>query len=72
VGLVSTKLLARGRALYVICDMPDYLGRLLFPNDRGAARRRKVHFLWITLLLGVAASALVGYMLYWIATSDRF
>jgi hypothetical protein len=52
--------------------MPDYLGRMLFPNDRGAARERKMRFLWITLVLGLAASALVGYMFIWAFNSGRF
>ena len=52
--------------------MPDYLGKLLFPGDRGAARERKIRFFWLTLVLGLGASALVGYMLYWACNSGRF
>jgi hypothetical protein len=52
--------------------MRDYIGRLLFPHDRGAARRRKMRFLWITVLLGLAISVLVGYALFWAGNSSRF
>jgi hypothetical protein len=50
----------------------NYLSRLLFPNDRGAARQRKMRNLWITVLLGLTASVLIGYALYWAGHSDRF
>jgi len=49
-----------------------YLGKLLFPNDRGSARRRKMRIFWLTVVLGAAASALVGAMLYWAHYSGRF
>jgi high-affinity Fe2+/Pb2+ permease len=52
--------------------MPDYLRKLLFPHDRRATRERKMRILWVTLVLGAAASALVGYMFYWACYSGRF
>jgi len=68
----SRKLLARRQAVWLICAMRAYLGKLLFPNDRGSARRRKLRFLWIALVLGLAASALVGYVFIWAYNSGRF
>jgi hypothetical protein len=52
--------------------MPGHIGRLLFPNDRGAARGRKTQILCITLVLGLAASAFVGYLVFWAYSSGRF
>jgi hypothetical protein len=41
----------------------DALGRLLFPRLRSRARKKKMRALGWALLLGVAASGMLGYMI---------
>ncbi len=48
------------------------VGKLLFPNDKRSARRRKTRILFITLLGGLAASALIALAYIWAYQSGRF
>jgi hypothetical protein len=48
------------------------VSKLLFPNDKRAARRRKMRILYITILGGLAASALIALAFIWAYSSGRF
>ena len=48
------------------------VSKLLFPNDQGSARRRKMRILCLTVLGGLAASTLIALLLIWAHTSGRF
>jgi hypothetical protein len=48
------------------------VGRLLFPNEQRSARRRKMRILSVTILGGLAASALIALAFIWAYHSGRF
>jgi hypothetical protein len=48
------------------------IGKLLFPNEKRAARRRKTQILIITVLGGLGASALIALTYIWVYSSGRF
>jgi hypothetical protein len=52
--------------------MTRRISRLLFPNDKSSARERKMHILCITVLGGLAASALIALAYIWVYSSGRF
>ena len=52
--------------------MMRYVAKLLFPNDKRSARRRKLRILCITILGGLAASALLALAYIWAYSSGRF
>jgi hypothetical protein len=52
--------------------MAHYVAKLLFPNEQRSARRRKMQILWITILGGLLASALIALAFIWVYQSGRF
>jgi hypothetical protein len=48
------------------------VGKWLFPNEKRAARQRKLRNLSITILGGLAASILIALAYFWAYQSGRF
>lgn len=48
------------------------LSELIFPHDKGSARKRRMQVLGLTVLGALAASALIALMLFWVHNSGRF
>ena len=48
------------------------VGKLLFPNEQRSARQRKLRILSLTVLGGLAASALIALAFIWVYNSGRF
>jgi hypothetical protein len=48
------------------------LGKWLFPNEKRSARQRKIRTLSITILGGLAASAVIVLLYVWVYYSNRF
>jgi hypothetical protein len=52
--------------------MMHRVSKLLFPNDKRSARRRKMRILCITVLGALATSALIALTYIWVYSSGRF
>ncbi len=52
--------------------MLRWLGKLLFPHQQRAARKRKMQILCVTVFGGLAASALIALAYILINSSERF
>jgi len=52
--------------------MSHRVAKLLFPNDKRSARRRKMRNLCLTILGGLIASAVIALVFVWAYSSGRF